>query len=636
MRLITKIEIHRFRSIADAEIETDSINIFSGTNNSGKSNVLRALNLFFNRGTSFGSTFNFVDDYNKAYTGWYGGKREIGVTLHFAGQGAAALKSGFSITRVFSSAPDSGMYEFWSSDPIVNEQIQKRDGNVLRQFNTFLGKIEYFYIPAVRDKSFVNNLFLNFEKILKTDQDSNFEEQLSNLSAILEGKSRDISKDFKKFIGIDTEAKLSSDITDILGSIDIMIDSGIEITERIANEGVKRRLKVDLFASGDGILMSYLAYFLAHICKKMPNKKFIWGFEEPENSLEYTKIQRLADDFRDAFSKDAQIFITTHSPAFINLKQAEGSTFYRVYIQQSDTKKLTQIAGIDSLRKRQQTLFDTAEFGEQYKQLTAEIGLIDQAVEIERHINELVNQQEQTRFERTQYEKKYAELLNQQPKYIFVCEDGSQETIDLWEYLLEQHGVSNVAVWSSGGSTTDLVESSLKQRQAIDTSYRPQVFRQIDMDGLTDEHVQALMEKYSTKYQNSFNYILAPLPVYEIENFAILSDESFTDEIWNENKETIKSHFEDTAEATLNYLTKRFYNTDKQELFSGSGGRRIPIIRKMWEPVQDDWRRYAPGKEITKGMQDYSPINHIRHLDHTALPAELLSYLDEVKKFFNH
>lgn len=42
----------------------------------------------------------------------------------------------------------------------------------------------------------------------------------------------------------------------------------------------------------------------------------IWGFEEPENGVELSKAFEMANDFEE-FSQDIQMFITTHSPAFI-------------------------------------------------------------------------------------------------------------------------------------------------------------------------------------------------------------------------------------------------------------------------------------------------------------------------------
>ncbi len=65
MRIIKKIEIKHFRSIFEQDIEElNHFSIFGGQNDSGKSNVLRALNLFFNNQTSFLEQFNFQSDFS--------------------------------------------------------------------------------------------------------------------------------------------------------------------------------------------------------------------------------------------------------------------------------------------------------------------------------------------------------------------------------------------------------------------------------------------------------------------------------------------------------------------------------------------------------------------------------------------
>ena len=64
MKLLTNIRIEGFRSIREADIELDAdLTAFAGLNNSGKSNVLRALNAFFNDETDPGQPLNVDSDY---------------------------------------------------------------------------------------------------------------------------------------------------------------------------------------------------------------------------------------------------------------------------------------------------------------------------------------------------------------------------------------------------------------------------------------------------------------------------------------------------------------------------------------------------------------------------------------------
>ena len=55
---ITKIHIENFRSIKSIDADLAQLAIFVGKNDCGKSNILRALNLFFNDETNPGIEFS--------------------------------------------------------------------------------------------------------------------------------------------------------------------------------------------------------------------------------------------------------------------------------------------------------------------------------------------------------------------------------------------------------------------------------------------------------------------------------------------------------------------------------------------------------------------------------------------------
>ena len=88
MKIIEKVEIKHFRSCLGTpqryifEItDLAKLNVFSGANDSGKSNILRALNLFFNNEIASGIPFEFDRDF-------FIGKKDAGhkvieVSIHF-------------------------------------------------------------------------------------------------------------------------------------------------------------------------------------------------------------------------------------------------------------------------------------------------------------------------------------------------------------------------------------------------------------------------------------------------------------------------------------------------------------------------------------------------------------------------
>jgi len=70
MELISKVKISCFRSIKDDELTgIKNFPTLAGLNNSGKSNYIRALNLFFNGEVEPQLGFNFSRDYYRADIG---------------------------------------------------------------------------------------------------------------------------------------------------------------------------------------------------------------------------------------------------------------------------------------------------------------------------------------------------------------------------------------------------------------------------------------------------------------------------------------------------------------------------------------------------------------------------------------
>ena len=61
---ITKIEIRNFRSIRNLTLKPSPLTVLVGKNDCGKSNVLRALNLFFESKTDDSVDLDFGTDHN--------------------------------------------------------------------------------------------------------------------------------------------------------------------------------------------------------------------------------------------------------------------------------------------------------------------------------------------------------------------------------------------------------------------------------------------------------------------------------------------------------------------------------------------------------------------------------------------
>ena len=638
MRIIERIEIHRFRSIGDESILTSDINVYSGVNNSGKSNILRALNLFFNQETSYDSPFNFERDYNKAYTGQAGGAREIRITIHFSSRGNGALSEPFSISRSFRLGQVGVVTEYRSTNPDIQRLIEVDNGNVKRQFTQFLNSIKYFYIPAVRDKRFVRHLFLNFEQIVTDKKGEDLEEKLKELSGVISSRSEAISKDFEQFLKLPTKAVLSSELSDVLGSIQVNVDSGLQILKKSKQKDRKSEITpvyVDLFSSGDGVLMSYLAYFLAHLCRETPHVRYTWGFEEPENSLEYSKVQKLADEFIDKFNTYAQIFLTTHSPAFVNLRKRKDVSFYRAYIEPNDDpskpdKRLTRISTLDVIERLQLSLLGDNSKKDELEVLTRELGMVEFSREIEEAARELQQEKENHAKIIKKLEDELESLKDTYPGKILIIEDSNREAYRTWQGLLTKNGVDNVKILSSEGCTTNKIEEHLLQLRKNRGSYKPRVFRQIDRDGLTDIQISYIESQFNKIVNHKFPYELVVLPVNELENFALI-DHDLTS-IKKDHGEYLRDRFENTARAKLGQLHRVYPNAE--DIFR-HGHDDMPIIQKMRGEAVLDWNRLMPGKDIAKKITGLRPVDAINSFNTSTMPIELKQFLDKMKDFFD-
>ncbi|MBD3234021.1 MAG: AAA family ATPase, partial [candidate division Zixibacteria bacterium] len=87
MKLISSLKIEGFRSIYDSGSALNTLDnfcSFAGLNNSGKSNVLRALNAFFTDFTDPGIEINFTNDYNRHLLHSKKKNKCISISVHFS------------------------------------------------------------------------------------------------------------------------------------------------------------------------------------------------------------------------------------------------------------------------------------------------------------------------------------------------------------------------------------------------------------------------------------------------------------------------------------------------------------------------------------------------------------------------
>ena len=313
---LKKIEIKRFRSINNLSLELDTeCNFISicGPNNVGKTNVLRALNLFFNP-----NNYSFAEDapYLKQHTRGGTISTEIFLTIEdndnsYVIERKFELKKGtIDVSEAINKLiPPTKRKKEYQKKPIDKAEIKK-----------ILDKFVFFYIPAI-NISFpklidliINDVYeLEFEKSrfsgLKGELKKSFNEYNSGLVEILNQLASEINPLFQQFnLNWTVEFKSNAEVKKFQDLISQDISFYINDKSIFNNEN-----------KGSGL--QKLGFILLHqkIIEKLSKSKknIIFCIDEPDAFL-HRGLQLKLKEVLYSISNKHQVFVATHSPEFID------------------------------------------------------------------------------------------------------------------------------------------------------------------------------------------------------------------------------------------------------------------------------------------------------------------------------
>lgn len=337
MKFIKQIDIRKFRSINGlTKIKTNDLNILVGQNDQGKSNVLRALNLFFNNETDSNTKFRYEDDYCFIANTGRGTRKEIRIDLLISPP-----------KRRFKNSTDIRWIKKWKPDgSVVEERIRCDNEEPLTPKDSlyqWLDKIRFRYVPAIKSEHYFIRLMEELHDVLNLKFEHEIKTKGSNFIFGLRQITEKISSDLDTAIGIKNTLQVPSDFKQLFARLDF----GVEKDDNIYR----------LSQRGDGVKIRHIPIILYHMAQEEKNlsKKgyvspdTIWGFEEPENNLELKYCFELAKDFL-RYSSDLQIFLTTHSPAFYSLND-ENKVHTFVVRKDNDETKIQPIENLDIINE---------------------------------------------------------------------------------------------------------------------------------------------------------------------------------------------------------------------------------------------------------------------------------------------
>jgi hypothetical protein len=334
MQLISSIEIRYFRSIYKAKLDgLDGTNIFFGRNDSGKSNVLRALNLFFNEETNPGNSFVFDRDLSSARVAEAAQKKDtrkfvsVRITFNTPTNWQKSLGRQFWIKRSWSSSRGSQAHQETSIKSTSPQYLTR-----------FLNNIKFHYIPAIKDRQIFENLLAEIYDVVASQDE--FLKSLDKFSKALRARTLSLSQGIDSHLAVSSVIAPPTDLTELFRSLDFETEN---------SHGDRQSLTLQ---RGDGVQVRHLPAILAFLSDQSPQDYHIWGFEEPENSLELANAIQEADAFAAYGSQNnKQVFLTSHSPAFFSLER-EGVRRY--FVSNADTvegRPVSTILPLDSVEE---------------------------------------------------------------------------------------------------------------------------------------------------------------------------------------------------------------------------------------------------------------------------------------------
>ena len=315
--MITEIEIRNFRSIGRIKINCKDITIFIGENDAGKSNILRALNLFFNNETDYGHPFDFNKDWNRNSKQIKGKAKEIEIILTLA-LPRNYLKKGLPEFVIWKKV--------WRKEGLQEQKEKKAylKGKAFlarSRISNLLDRIRFRYVPAVKDRNFFTKIQGDLYEVLAEVVDKRLRKSATSFEDSIKAELKELHDAGANIMGSTSSLKLPENLRSFFETLQFFGKDGIPLQQR-----------------GDGIQMRHIPEVLKFMgdkhnsirSKGTANYTYIWGFEEPENSVEMNACFKMREALVKAIRKSkttAQIFLTTHSPVFYwigNTEDFEG------------------------------------------------------------------------------------------------------------------------------------------------------------------------------------------------------------------------------------------------------------------------------------------------------------------------
>jgi hypothetical protein len=342
MILIKSVHVIGFRSLENCRLEkVDGYHALVGKNSSGKSNIIRALNLFFNDEVESGRPLSFDTDYFAKPQRKQ--KRRISIrvefelpsTFKFRKQQAYLKRLGhqFTIERVWEldqRRQIKAQYHLY-----IGKALADATEDIAPQF---LQLVTFRYIP---NRSVPADIIRRESKMLATSLIRRMKTQTAGNQLI-----SDLIEAAGSLFGDATK-----ELTDSGAPLRSPQVATSELSEMLSMSGFQARALNGGYVQDENWGAGHQAFFLYQVLRALDTdyrryfgwrQATIWAVEEPESALHRELESRLAMLMRQwttAASNRLQILMTTHSPVFA--MAADGGDWICLNSRATDVKRLS-------------------------------------------------------------------------------------------------------------------------------------------------------------------------------------------------------------------------------------------------------------------------------------------------------
>ncbi len=328
MKLISRIKISRFRSIKDIDLkDINDFTVLAGLNNSGKSNLLRALNAFFTGYTDPESWIDVDDDFYISEKR-YSKKKKIRISITFTIPPNFRFRTGLENVKALFGGNEIKITKEWERlnyDPnyYINDQTKQIDGKSIEAIDQFLNMISFRYIPnRVLPLDLIKQEHAALRDALVRRFGKKEAQRKELFEAIKDSSSKLIRKMTNDFVKCFPEAEVRLKTPDSWAEMIFalgyrILENKVEFDDKLQGSGIQSLLMFNTLSLIDRDYFQQFGW----------RQAAIWAVEEPESSLHSDLEAHVASYLSEISNeKDSrlQIIATTHSDLMIQYANAIG------------------------------------------------------------------------------------------------------------------------------------------------------------------------------------------------------------------------------------------------------------------------------------------------------------------------